>query len=65
MAIQIFWEVKEKCTILTGDFNNLNFWMTGDSPVTKFKVVVFHVIIAYIYFLFLDNIIHVSIFRSS
>lgn len=39
-----------------GNFNNLNFWM-----VTKLKVVVLHVIIAYLYFLFLDNIIHVSI----
>lgn len=48
--------------ILVGNFNNLNIWTAGGSPVIEVKLVALHVIIAYLYFLFLNNIIHVSIF---
>lgn len=38
MAIQIFWEVTEKYTILSGNLINLNFWMAGGSPIMEFKI---------------------------
>lgn len=48
--------------ILFDMFSNLNFWMAGGSYVTDLKVIALHVIIAYLYFLFLNNIINMSKF---